>query len=238
VAPVAPEIVGADVDVPKELARGSVIGPDLLLVIEGGLPLRARHDHRRLPAALGENGSWRGIVQARGSNTHESVEDRVGERELDLGAEGGRQVRVIDPLTITPRKFPVAAADRPNGHRRVAKGHELTLVIPGQGVDGTRVALAGRQRVAVGRGPTRIRGLCPGVTGIEGEIDAGHADSGGPVQTGAIVYGQRPWTSLLVDEIVGAGHQDIGRDRIQGKRRLVLMVLRRVARGTAGADAA
>src|SRR5206468_1256902 len=157
-----------------------------------------------------------------------SVEDRVGERELDLGAELGRQIRVVDQLSVTQRKCPVVAGDRPNGHRRVAKGLQLVRRIPRQGVDGTRVAVARRQRVAVGGGPARVGGLGPGVSRIEGEIDLGYADSGGPVQTGATVYGQRLGTCLLIDEIVRAVHQNIRRVRIQGNRRLVLMVLRRL----------
>ena len=238
VTAIAAEIVGANVDAPKELARGGIVGPDLLLVIEGGLSLGTRHDHWRLPAALVDDGGGGGVVQTRGSDAHESVENRVRERELDLGAEGGRQIRVVDPLSITPRKRPVAAGDRPDGDGRVAKGHQLALGIPGQGVDRTSMAFAGRQRVAVSRGPARVRRLRPGVTRIEGEIDTGYADPGGPVQTGSTVYGERPGTGLLIDEIVRTGHQDIRRVRVKRNSRLVLMILRRVARRAAGADTA
>ena len=223
---------------PKEPAGGGVVGPDLLLVIEGRLSLRTRHDHRRLPAVLAKHRGGSRVVQARGSDTNESVEDRVGEGELDLGAECGRQVRVVDALTITPRKRPVAARDRPDGHGGIAKRHELVLVVPGQGVDGTGVTFTGGQRIAVGGGPTRVGGLRPVVTRVEREINTGYTDPGGSVQTCPTVYGEWLRAGLLVDKVIRPCHEDIRRVRIQGNRRLVLMVLRSIARRAADADAA
>ena len=104
VTAIASEIVGADVGMPKERARGGVVSPDLFLVIEGGLTLCTRYDHRSLPAALVEDGGWRGVVQAGGRDADESIEDRVREGELHLGTECRGQVRVVDPLPIAPQK--------------------------------------------------------------------------------------------------------------------------------------
>src|SRR5438552_2350464 len=98
--------------------------------------------------------------------------------------------------------------------------------------------LQGASGVAVAGSPASVSRLRPAMTRIEGEVVAGYADPGGPVQAGAPVYGQRLGTGLLVDKIVRAGHQDIGRIRIQGHRRLILMILRRVARRATGADTA
>src|SRR5207237_4528735 len=75
VTAIASEIVGADVGMPKERARGGVVSPDLFLVIEGGLTLCTRYDHRSLPTALVEDGGWRGVVQAGGCDADESIED-------------------------------------------------------------------------------------------------------------------------------------------------------------------
>src|SRR5205823_2756443 len=64
VGAVAPELISTDVHAAEEPARGRVVGPDLLLVLEARLTLVARHDDRGLPAALEEHRGGRRVVEA------------------------------------------------------------------------------------------------------------------------------------------------------------------------------
>ena len=233
---VASEVVAADVDIAEELAGCRVVRPDLLLVKERGLPGRTGDDHRRLPAGFVGHRGWGGVVQARHGHCQEPVEHRVWEGELHGGAEGGGQVRVVNAMAVAPRERSITVRRRAYRDGWVTEGDQLVLGVPGQGVDWPGVPLADGGWIAVEVGPARVRRLGPVVARIEREVNPGDPDRGRPVQTGAVVDGQRLWTALLIHEVVRARHQDVRRLGVQRHSRLVLMVLRSVAGRAPRAD--
>src|SRR5437867_2216101 len=105
----------------------------------------------------------------------------------------------------------------------------------GQGADLTgRVRRARRVRVthdaeASSCAETSVGGLRPRRARVEREVDAGRAHTCGE---GTGVVGPRV-ARLQVDIVVRAGYQDAGVVRVDGERRLVLLVLRKRRYGTA-----
>src|SRR5207245_3085068 len=72
------------------------------------------------------------------------------------------------------------------------------------------------------RGVAGVLRLRPAMTAVEREVNTGTADARGE-WTGPGIAGV---TGLLVDVVVGPGHQDVRVVGVHGQRRLVLLVLR------------
>ena len=105
-------------------------------------------------------------------------------------------------------------------------------------MDGPLTPLARCGGVACGGRPPCVCGLDPRVPAVEREVVTRHAHTRGPIEARAVVDRERLRTCLLIDEVVGSGDEDVRGIGIHRHGRLVLMVLRRVARRTGDGDQA
>ncbi len=150
---VAAERRPADVDVAEERAARRAVGPDLLLVREGGRGLLGDH-HRAVQAALlpaAAAAARRRCGRPRWPRSP-GRSPRTGSR-----AKFDGQVRVVQPGAVGPREGAVGARARAEGHRRVTVGDQAGLVVAGQRADRADVW---RARLP---GPRQSRAVQPGV---------------------------------------------------------------------------
>src|SRR6266851_4174222 len=121
----------ADVDVAEERTRGSVVGPDLLLV--GELRSRlARDDHRRHPGALDACRGGCDIVGARDRDRLEALEDLVGAHVAEVRHEIG----VIQARSVGPVEVAGGVRFGSKGDCRVAARDQARFEVAWQRADG------------------------------------------------------------------------------------------------------
>jgi hypothetical protein len=214
----------AHVYVAEELARGSVVRPDLLLVGERCRALLADH-YRPPPGGLVAGRCGLRIIRSRDRDRLEALEPWLAEARAYVGSE----VRDIQPRTVGPREAAGAWA-RSERQRGIAVRDEADLVVARQRADRALLGLARRVRVTrhadavPGRDPG-VRRLRPGVAAVERKADprAAHV---GRERAGRVVAGV---AQLHVDVVVGAGGQHVRVVCIDCDRGLVLLVAREEA---------
>src|SRR6185295_16335218 len=111
----AAELRIADVHTPEEGAGRGVVGPDLLLVLKGGLPGVAIYDHGRLPVAGVEDARRRRVIEPRHADAEEAME--LGVRKRKPGWPRTHEVGVVQPRAVVPRERAVLVdrAERQRG---------------------------------------------------------------------------------------------------------------------------
>ncbi len=127
-----------------------------------------------------------------------------------------------NPLNaLAPGKFSAAGRPRAERERRVTVADQPGLEVAGYRADRAGLAGAGAGRKAA------VCGLGPGGTAAGGEVHPGKPDAGCE-RAGAARAGCK------VNLVVGPRHGDLGVQRVDGDRRLVLLVLRERAARAAG----
>src|SRR5215211_8625389 len=185
----------AHIGVAKVLAGGGVVGPDLLLVGEGGGAVAAGDQRGWQPGRLDPGGGGLGVVGAGDPDGLHALEPGLAA----LGREVAGQVGVVQPRPIGPGEVAVGVRAGTEGHRRVPVRDQAVLVVPGQGADLAALVRGERHTARVGADLAQaapvhadsgavaaVGGLGPGVAGVEREGDPRNSDPGGERTSGVV----------------------------------------------------